>query len=181
MVPYKTRGARRVPETRDCPPAAVPFPKKEARPAEKGSRYVGLAFILLGALLHNLAAEGALAKALLGSGGGDRGGSRRVSEESKFVLYRDLEDGYRWRLRSPDGESLAESPPDTGRCRLARPRYTPSSWPTTRARRSSTRPPLQTAHDSPGTSWSCSPECGGGEFYELRVKGVLRCSRSSSQ
>jgi hypothetical protein len=101
MVPYKTRGARRVLETRDCPPAAVPFPKKEARPAEKGSRYVGLAFILLGALLHNLAAEGALAKALLGGGGGDREGSRRVSEKSKFVLYRDLEAGYRWRLRSP--------------------------------------------------------------------------------
>ena len=103
-----------MPETRDCRPAAVPFPKKEARPAEKGSRYVGLAFIFLGALLHNLAAEGALAKALLGGGGGDREGSRHVSEESKFVHYRDLEAGYRWRLRSPDGESLAESPPDTG-------------------------------------------------------------------
>ena len=99
MVPYKTRGARRAPETRDYRPAAVPFPKKEARPAEKGSRYVGLAFIFLGALLHNLAAEGALAKALLGGGGGDREGSRHVSEESKFVLYRDLEAGYRWRLR----------------------------------------------------------------------------------
>jgi uncharacterized protein YegP (UPF0339 family) len=33
-----------------------------------------------------------------------------VSEKSKFVLYRDLKDGYRWRLRSPDGETLAESP-----------------------------------------------------------------------
>ena len=99
MVPYNTRGASRVPETRDCRPAAVPFPKKEARPAEKGSRYVGLAFIFLGALLHNLAAEGALAKALLGGGGGDREGSRHVSEESKFVHYRDLEAGYRWRLR----------------------------------------------------------------------------------
>ena len=27
-----------------------------------------------------------------------------------FVLYRDLNDGYRWRLRSPTGETLAESP-----------------------------------------------------------------------
>jgi uncharacterized protein YegP (UPF0339 family) len=33
-----------------------------------------------------------------------------VSEKSKFVLYRDLKDGYRWRLRSPDGDTLAESP-----------------------------------------------------------------------
>ena len=28
---------------------------------------------------------------------------------SKFVLYRDLEDGYRWRLRSAAGETLAAS------------------------------------------------------------------------
>jgi uncharacterized protein YegP (UPF0339 family) len=28
---------------------------------------------------------------------------------NKFVLYRDLEDGYRWRLRGPDGETLAVS------------------------------------------------------------------------
>ena len=27
--------------------------------------------------------------------------------ESKFVLYRELEDGYRWRLRSATGETLA--------------------------------------------------------------------------
>ena len=26
---------------------------------------------------------------------------------NKFVLYRDLEDGYRWRLRSDTGETLA--------------------------------------------------------------------------
>jgi uncharacterized protein YegP (UPF0339 family) len=30
--------------------------------------------------------------------------------KNKFVLYRDLEDGYRWRLRSPTGETLAASP-----------------------------------------------------------------------
>lgn len=28
---------------------------------------------------------------------------------SKFVLYRDLKTGYRWRLRSPTGETLAAS------------------------------------------------------------------------
>jgi uncharacterized protein YegP (UPF0339 family) len=28
---------------------------------------------------------------------------------SKFVVYRDLEDGYRWRLRSATGETLAAS------------------------------------------------------------------------
>ena len=28
---------------------------------------------------------------------------------SKFVLYRELEDGYRWRLRSDTGETLAAS------------------------------------------------------------------------
>ena len=30
-------------------------------------------------------------------------------EQSKFVLYRELEDGYRWRLRSATGETLAVS------------------------------------------------------------------------
>jgi uncharacterized protein YegP (UPF0339 family) len=29
--------------------------------------------------------------------------------EGKFVIYRQLEDGYRWRLRSPTGETLAAS------------------------------------------------------------------------
>ena len=29
--------------------------------------------------------------------------------ESKFVLYRALEDGYRWRLRSATGETLVAS------------------------------------------------------------------------
>jgi uncharacterized protein YegP (UPF0339 family) len=29
--------------------------------------------------------------------------------QSKFVLYRALEDGYRWRLRSATGETLAAS------------------------------------------------------------------------
>ena len=29
--------------------------------------------------------------------------------KSKFVLYRVLEDGYRWRLRSPTGETLGAS------------------------------------------------------------------------
>ena len=29
-------------------------------------------------------------------------------EGNKFVLYRDIGDGYRWRLRGPDGETLAE-------------------------------------------------------------------------
>ncbi len=34
-----------------------------------------------------------------------------TQEESKFVLYRDLKDGYyRWRLRSPTGETLSASP-----------------------------------------------------------------------
>ena len=28
-------------------------------------------------------------------------------ERSKFVVYRDIEDGYRWRLRSAAGETLA--------------------------------------------------------------------------
>lgn len=28
---------------------------------------------------------------------------------SKFVLYRDFKTGYRWRLRSPTGETLAAS------------------------------------------------------------------------
>jgi uncharacterized protein YegP (UPF0339 family) len=28
---------------------------------------------------------------------------------SKFVIYRELEDGYRWRLRSNTGETLAAS------------------------------------------------------------------------
>lgn len=28
---------------------------------------------------------------------------------NKFVLYRDLKDGYRWRLRAPDGQTLAAS------------------------------------------------------------------------
>jgi uncharacterized protein YegP (UPF0339 family) len=30
-------------------------------------------------------------------------------EQSKFVLYRELGDGYRWRLRSATGETLAAS------------------------------------------------------------------------
>ena len=29
--------------------------------------------------------------------------------EGKFVIYRQLEDGYRWRLRSATGETLAAS------------------------------------------------------------------------
>jgi uncharacterized protein YegP (UPF0339 family) len=33
-------------------------------------------------------------------------------EQSKFVLYRDLGDGYRWRLRSATGETLAVSAAD---------------------------------------------------------------------
>jgi hypothetical protein len=32
-----------------------------------------------------------------------------TAKESKFILYRELEDGYRWRLRSPTGETLAAS------------------------------------------------------------------------
>jgi uncharacterized protein YegP (UPF0339 family) len=31
------------------------------------------------------------------------------TEASKFVLYRDIEAGYRWRLRSAAGETLAAS------------------------------------------------------------------------
>ena len=30
-------------------------------------------------------------------------------EGNKFLLYRDIGDGYRWRLRGPDGETLAEA------------------------------------------------------------------------
>ena len=30
-------------------------------------------------------------------------------ERSKFVVYRDIEDGYRWRLRSAAGETLVAS------------------------------------------------------------------------
>jgi uncharacterized protein YegP (UPF0339 family) len=33
-----------------------------------------------------------------------------VTHKGKFVLYRVLNDGYRWRLRSLAGETLAESP-----------------------------------------------------------------------
>jgi uncharacterized protein YegP (UPF0339 family) len=33
----------------------------------------------------------------------------RHEEASKFVLYRELGDGYRWRLRSATGETLAAS------------------------------------------------------------------------
>ena len=33
-----------------------------------------------------------------------------MAKESKFVLYRELGDGYRWRLRPPTGETLAASP-----------------------------------------------------------------------
>ena len=98
---------------------------------------MGLVGILVGALRLTLAAEDVLAKALLGRGG-DQEGSGRISEESKFVLYREFEYDNRWRLHSHDDASLAASPPDTGRCQLAAPRYTPS-WQTTRARRSSTR------------------------------------------
>ena len=29
--------------------------------------------------------------------------------ESRFVVYRDIEDGYRWRLRSAEGETLGVS------------------------------------------------------------------------
>ena len=36
-------------------------------------------------------------------------------KQKKFVLYRGLKDGrYRWRLRSPAGETLAESPSGHG-------------------------------------------------------------------
>ena len=31
-------------------------------------------------------------------------------EDNTFVLYEDIGDGYRWRLRSPAGETLAASP-----------------------------------------------------------------------
>lgn len=40
-------------------------------------------------------------------------------QHSKFVLYRDLGDGYRWRLRSATGETLAASgagQPDKSAC-----------------------------------------------------------------
>jgi uncharacterized protein YegP (UPF0339 family) len=33
-----------------------------------------------------------------------------TEEENTFVLYRDIGDGYRWRLRAPNGETLAASP-----------------------------------------------------------------------
>jgi uncharacterized protein YegP (UPF0339 family) len=39
-----------------------------------------------------------------------RNRGRKVAQEGNtFVLYRDLGDGYRWRLRGPDGQTLAES------------------------------------------------------------------------
>ena len=31
-----------------------------------------------------------------------------IEEGNKFVLYRDFGDGYRWRLRSPTGETWAK-------------------------------------------------------------------------
>ena len=33
----------------------------------------------------------------------------QTERPNKFVLYRDLDDGYRWRLRAPHGETLAAS------------------------------------------------------------------------
>jgi uncharacterized protein YegP (UPF0339 family) len=33
-----------------------------------------------------------------------------AESKPKFVVYRDPKDGYRWRLRSPTGETLAASP-----------------------------------------------------------------------
>ncbi len=33
-----------------------------------------------------------------------------TAKESKFILYRELGGGYRWRLRSPTGQTLAASP-----------------------------------------------------------------------
>ena len=33
-----------------------------------------------------------------------------AESKPKFVVYRDLKDGYRWRLRSSTGETLAASP-----------------------------------------------------------------------
>jgi len=36
--------------------------------------------------------------------------SNCVKEKDKFILYRDLKSGYRWRMRSPSGETLATSP-----------------------------------------------------------------------
>jgi uncharacterized protein YegP (UPF0339 family) len=33
----------------------------------------------------------------------------QTERPNKFVLYRDLDDGYRWRLRAPQGETLAAS------------------------------------------------------------------------
>lgn len=38
-------------------------------------------------------------------------GCQHVSEKGdRIIVYRDLEDGYRWRLRSPEGETLMTSP-----------------------------------------------------------------------
>jgi hypothetical protein len=34
-------------------------------------------------------------------------GSNCVKEKDKFILYRDLKSGYRWRMRSPSGETFA--------------------------------------------------------------------------
>jgi hypothetical protein len=59
---------------------AAPFPRKEARPAEKEFRHMGLVLVLVGALLLNLAAEDALADAVLGGRGGDVLGGYEGSE-----------------------------------------------------------------------------------------------------
>jgi uncharacterized protein YegP (UPF0339 family) len=37
------------------------------------------------------------------------GRSRMTASEQKFVIFRDLKDGYRWRLSSPSGETLERS------------------------------------------------------------------------
>jgi hypothetical protein len=41
--------------------------------------------------------------------------------------------------------------------------------------------PPGTAHDSHGTSWSCSPDCGGGVFCEVHIHDPAHpCSNSCS-
>ena len=58
---------------------------------------------------------------------------------NKFVLYRDLKDGYRWRLRAPDGQTLAASARGH-RQKASCEEECGRPWPTTRAPGSSTRP-----------------------------------------
>src|SRR4028119_2329767 len=85
-------------------------------------------------------------------------------EGNKFVLYRDIGDGYRWRLRGPDGETLAEAA--HGHEEKAPCEEEMRPWPTTRARGFWTPP----SRAGPGSR----------EGWPLRTGGPPR-SRSSGR